>query len=470
VIAFVYSNRLEPWARAITYSAQVLFDEVWDDTQTFNLEEFRSLEEGRRRSMTLIVYYGDEEFSDSHVDLPILSIKPSGFFGPGYLNAPCPSPINLPRLVDTPVIFGGSSVIGNNQTLDTDADLLASSYFMTTRYEEVIRRETRDCHGRFPGRESLPFRAGFLSRPIVDEYTLIFRSWLNQLRVPHPERTRSFKTLLTHDVDYLGRYYKPYDPFRTLGSVLLGRQPIQRAAECLAVTAGITRDPFDTFDEMFEYDQQIDADVYYFFMAGGKSQLDGKYRIGWRRTKRLLQRCREAGAVVGLHTSYEASRNRSLIAKEKRKLEDVLGDRVHHNRHHILAWREPEDGWDLAAAGITWDSTLGYADVAGFRLGVCRPIPLFDPVSMQPFGIEEHPLIVMECTLDRPQYMGLDQDEAFCYCRDLIDTIRKHDGEFVVLWHNTAFATDPPSYQRDLYTQMLQVLDRRYRDPTTSFV
>ncbi len=75
-----------------------------------------------------------------------------------------------------------------------------------------------------------------------------------------------------------------------------------------------------------------------------------------------------------------------------------------------------EDGWALAAAGIDWDSTLGYSDMAGFRLGVCHAIPLFDPVRLEPMGVEEHPLIVMDCTLNWPQYMGLDEEGAFEQC------------------------------------------------------
>jgi hypothetical protein len=54
---------------------------------------------------------------------------------------------------------------------------------------------------------------------------------------------------------------------------------------------------------------------------------------------------------------------------------------------HYLAFREIEDGWALAKAGLDWDASLGYPDAAGFRLGVCHPIPLFDPVARRPLGI-----------------------------------------------------------------------------------
>jgi len=123
-----------------------------------------------------------------------------------------------------------------------------------------------------------------------------------------------------------------------------------------------------------------------------------------------------------------------------------------------LAWRDVEDGWALAKAGIDWDSSLGYADVAGFRLGVCHPIPLFDPVRMRPMGIEEHPLIVMDCTLSRPDYMALSEEAALEYCHRLLAATRRHNGEFVLLWHNSFISPGPGGRRLRLYEKVLRSL------------
>jgi hypothetical protein len=159
-----------------------------------------------------------------------------------------------------------------------------------------------------------------------------------------------------------------------------------------------------------------------------------------------------------LHASYAAGLDPELIGKEKARLEEVCGFPIRRNRHHYLAWREVEDGWALARAGIDWDSTLGYADVAGFRLGVCHPIPLFDPVRMRPFGIQEHALIVMDATFRDPNYMGLTETQAAACCKRLIDQTRQHQGEFVMLWHNDSFCPRPGSYLPRLYACLLAEL------------
>jgi hypothetical protein len=181
----------------------------------------------------------------------------------------------------------------------------------------------------------------------------------------------------------------------------------------------------------------------------------GAYAVEGRLAQKVVEALRRSGAVIGLHVSYEAGKDPQRIEEEKVRLEQACGMPVRRSRHHYLAWREVEHGWQLARAGIDWDSTLGYADVAGFRLGVCRPIPLFDPVRLESFGIEEHPLAIMECSLDWPRYMGFDEEGAFEYCKRLMKHARRHGGELVMLWHNTSFAPSPGNYYLRLYHRLM---------------
>jgi hypothetical protein len=81
-------------------------------------------------------------------------------------------------------------------------DMLQLSRFFLVRREEIIRRNVRDQHGRFPGNESLFFRAGCLGRPIVDEYGALLQKWLRETgedMLAPPGRID--KIYLTHDVD-----------------------------------------------------------------------------------------------------------------------------------------------------------------------------------------------------------------------------------------------------------------------------
>ena len=391
-----------------------------------------------------------------------LCFASSGVFGECYGTHASLPDLPLQQVEGVPLLFGEPVVERQHGCLIVHADIVASTYFLVTRYEEMVRREVRDQHGRFPGRESLPYRAGFIHRPIVEEYTALLWKWLREVGVDVPEPKRRFSVVPTHDVDCLRKYTRPLQPFRAVASALLGRQPLRDIPESLAVSLGLRKDPFDTFDELIALDASVNhgavpggSQSVYFFMAGGNGRFDGSYDVRSRTARRTLRKVVESGANIGLHTSYEAGKRPELIAQEKATLEEVCGFPIRRNRHHYLACREIADGWAMAKVGIDWDSSLGYADVAGFRLGVCHPIPLFDPIKMEPFGIEEHPLIVMDCTLTRPDYMALDEAAALAHCHHLLAETRRHNGEFVFLLHNTSGASSLSSRDRRLHRTLV---------------
>lgn len=392
-----------------------------------------------------------------------LYIIPSGFFGEDYGKTSSLPALPLEEIEGTPLLYGTNQIRREGGRLIIHADIIASTYFLVTRYEEMVGRDIRDEHGRFPGTKSLPCRAGFIHRPIVDEYAVLLRKWLKEAGVDVPEPKRRFSVLPTHDVDTLRKYRHAFQPLRSILSAMLGRQTLRNIPESLAVALGLKNDPLDTFAQIIAFDASCSVGLAqsptYFFMAGGTSQFDGMYNIRSKVAKSTIKLVCESGAEIGLHTSYEAGISPELIAEEKATLEEVCGFSIHRNRHHYLSWREIEHGWAMLKAGITWDSSLGYSDVAGFRLGVCRAIPMFDPVQMCPFGIKEHPLVVMDCTLSDDNYMNLNEEEAFSYCKKLINQTRKHDGEFVMLWHNTMFVPEQSNYHPRLYQKLFAWLN-----------
>jgi hypothetical protein len=406
---------------------------------------------------------------------PTVWITPSGFFGTGYGTEE-----SLPRppllcIEDVPLLFGVPAVERRGTSLVVGADIVASAYFLLTRYEEWVRGGVRDEHGRFPGRESLPFRAGFLDRPVVDEYATLLREWVRQVGVEFPPPSRRFSVLLTHDVDSIGPNPDLMLAVRSVGRGVLGRRSVRKALYDAAVASGLRRHACDNLDEVIRLDRQLirrcpsdRARSLYFFMAGGDSPYDGGYRLRDARTTRRLREVSASGAGIGLHASYQAGGDPSCVACERLALEEVTGASIHKNRHHFLRWREPDHGSTISAGGVTWDSTMGYADVAGFRLGVCRPVPLFDPIGQCLMGIEEHPLIVMDCTLNETKYMNLGEEPAFELVCRLADSTCRQQGEFVCLWHNTRLARNDTGYHKRLYARVLGYLRHvMERDPTT---
>jgi hypothetical protein len=157
----------------------------------------------------------------------------------------------------------------------------------------------------------------------------------------------------------------------------------------------------------------------------------------------LIKLCRKKNITFGLHASYEAGLNPNRILDEKKNLNRITKRKTVLNRHHYLNTREPEDMQALITAGITDDFTMGYADVAGFRLGTCRPVKWINPQTRKITSLTLHPLTIMDKSLSDKRYMYLNAHEANEYCIQLINVVESWNGELVMLWHNTSVEKTP---------------------------
>lgn len=391
-------------------------------------------------------------------------IVPSGFFQSSVYGTPESLPqLPLKEIEGVPLLFGTPKEECFEETWVIYADIIASSYFLLSRYEEIQKRDIRDKHGRFPGKESLPYKAGFIHRPIVEEYGKLLRHWLRKACVHIPEPQPELQKIwLTHDVDA---------PFfcRSLRNIC--RETLKGIGfrKALKLYQGpLEKDPYYTFPWMLEQDSLVKnrfgdrCHILFFLKAGGRHANDKPhYQVRSHDIQKLLHLFKKNKALLGLHSSYEAGIYPDLIPEEKMRLEhDWKLENIHLNRHHYLASREPEDLTKLIKAGITDDFTMGYADVSGFRLGTCRPVKWINPMTRQLTSLTLHPLSVMDCTLSESQYMGLSPDEAYQYCAGLVREIRQYRGEIVWLWHNTSFAGTESDYHKKLYVRLLNLLKR----------
>lgn len=387
-------------------------------------------------------------------------IIPSGFFNEQTYGTAASLPeLPLQEVQGIPLLFGSPKEEWVRDTWVVHADIIASTYFLISRYEEMMRRGIRDEHGRFPGKESLPYRAGFLHRPIVDEYRMLLHRWLRQSRLRVPEVKKQIRRIhLTHDVDSPTLYRS----WKGLIRSVKDKRGIYKSL--LGKFGSLEKDPFYTFPWFFRQNGILQdlvgkeqCDTILFIRGGGKSKQDKPhYDLRSKDIRKLMKSALEHGVTIGLHSSYQAGTDPTLIRKEKVFLEDNIGKNVRFNRHHFLTCREPEDMDQLEAASVTDDFTMGYADVAGFRLGTSYPVRWINPVTRRLSPLWLHPLIIMDCTLEEDKYMGLDYDRALAYCLNLMEQVRNVGGEMTLLWHNDSIHEGSGSYLRKLYAQLLK--------------
>ena len=61
---------------------------------------------------------------------------------------------------------------------------------------------------------------------------------------------------------------------------------------------------------------------------------------------------------------------------------------------------------------------------------------MFDVLNRRMMNVLQRPLLIMDVTLK--DYMKLSPKEALSACEELMDEVRSHAGEFLVLWHNSS--------------------------------
>jgi len=396
-----------------------------------------------------------------------LVIKSSVFFEDNIYGTEQSLP-HLPLRIweETPIIFGEPEIDQINDTRILQADLVASTYFLISRYEEMVRSKIRDSHGRFPGKESLPYRAGFIDRPLVEEYGRLLRMQLREIDCDAPEPpTKIQKIYLTHDVDQLAHYRNIRG---MIGGVLRGlKWPKEGNSALKSYFTGLRFDPWYTFPWLFMQDNSLidvvgkdRCEAIAFFRSGGGRKKEDKpiSNLILPDFQTLLKYCRKKNITIGLHTSYEAGYNPPLIHKEKKTLDRIGKVESVYHRHHFLRSREPEHMQTIIDAGFTDDFTLGYADMAGFRLGTCRPVKWINPKTRKLSSLTLHSLAIMDCTLSDKRYMYMNAYDAYQYCLQLIDCVESYNGELVVLWHNSSVEKKPQSYHRKLYRDVVKYL------------
>ncbi len=398
-------------------------------------------------------------------------IIPSDFFNEDIYGTQASLPqLPLQQWEGLPILFGKPRTETIDGTLVIHADLVASSYFLITRYEEMVRKDIRDHHHRFPGRESLPYRAGFIHLPIIELWAKVLAEKLASTGVNIQEIPPQIsKVYLTHDVDLISRFRSSRGCLSAFAKAYKEPRNIQQALR--SFFCGLEKDPWYTFPWLFQLAKPLTnkvgkdrcETVVFLRSRTGTIQEDLPVaRLHSRDYQQLIALTKEHQHNIGLHASYQAGCNPSLIAEEKYNLEKHVGKPILYNRNHFLNNRDPDDFRALIDSGITDDFTMGYADMAGFRLGTSRTVQWIDPIKKELTHLKLHGLNIMDLSLSDKRYMHLNATEALAYAKQIIDIIKEVGGEINLLWHNNSVALDNNSYHSALYQDILSYLQTKF--------
>jgi len=256
---------------------------------------------------------------------------------------------------------------------------------------------------------------------------------------PYPGGER-FLVALTHDVDLLGA-----------GGLATAARRFARGrfreGTAFLVDALVRRDPAFPL-------RRMGPPSTCFFLARQDDPRDGypeRYRPA---LARALDQAVADGRELGLHASYRARDEPGAIAVQATELRAAIPSNtvlLGGLRHHYLRSAPERLAGELRAAGLRYDSSIGWPSRPGLRAGTPYPYRLWDAERREP-GAWELPLVLMDATLAEERYLGLSASHAFAVATEALEPVAEHGGAVAILWH-------PPSH----HPLLSRGYDRLYR-------
>ena len=363
-----------------------------------------------------------------------------------------------------PVIFGlpklKKKVLSDSKEFHCGIDIFASSFFMLTRWEEYVNKE-RDNHNRFSSCDSLAFKNNFLHRPVVNEYVFFLQSLIQSLDFSIKIKKREYKMLVTHDVDVLFRYSSWRSGLvEIVRDISVRKNPLLAFKNTILKIKSIfkiSKDPYDTFDFLMNLSETNGLKSFFFFMAKGITQFDNRYSLDNPKTSALIERIKKRGHHVGIHPTYNSYNDVTQFSKEKTELKKASNiTNINFGRQHFLRFEVPTTWQIWEDNNMNWDSTLSYADREGFRCGVCYEFPVFNFLTRKELNLYEMPLTVMEGSFATYQ-KHISKQDMIDKIVNLQKKVKKYNGTFVFLWHNSSFNTPAWNKYKGVYEYIIEL-------------
>jgi hypothetical protein len=318
----------------------------------------------------------------------------------------------------------------SDDTIVCRLDLLSSFLFTLSRLEETLFK-TVDEHGRFPASASLALRHEYLDRPILDEHGLAFRQVLSSLLPAWRPQPRILRFKLTHDIDDIGI---PFEFRASIGHSLKRQRPFATLRDFLALSTAVEPAELALIRRLAAISEARGLHSAFYWKASPRGPYDSGYDPAQKKVRRVIDFLRERGFEMGVHPGYQTFGDRLALSSEVARLRETLGVTSPGGRQHYLRW-SPETWLDWEACGLSYDSSLGFADQFGFRAGTAFPYRPWCLRDNRELHLIELPLILMDCT--PVKYMNLDQAEGLERIKVLVQRTAQTGGVFTLLWHNT---------------------------------
>ena len=242
---------------------------------------------------------------------------------------------------------------------------------------------------------------------------------------------------ITHDIDHLF-LSKGEKFYRTILGDIIKRKNLKMVFDKI-IQKIKNNDPWD-IDKLIEIHKKYRTTGTFFFMPNIQpKRIGGGYKL--EKVKNYLnKKSKNIKGSIGIHYDVRYLEE-SRMQNDVKNLREIFNEEIYSGRAHYLIFDITKSFDILEKSGIKVDTTGGYAEHIGFRFGTSKPFKPFNFKENKEYNLIEIPLIIMDASLQSKKCMNLTPQEGFEKIKEIINKIKKYNGIFTFLWHNSSFYT-----------------------------
>ncbi len=330
------------------------------------------------------------------------------------------------------------------------------------------RSGARDRYGRIPPAANPLVAAGLERGAVVSRAGVRLReaavaaAGRRPVRVlaPWPEGKR-WAMAMTHDLD-VAALWPAFTALRLVELARKGR--LRYALATLGAAAGaLAGAPVRRAAEsLLDREAERGVRCTWFIICGTPTFAtmragDVTYRPDAQPASGIIAEAARRGQEIALHGSFVTSERPAEFDGQRARLERLVGRPVAGVRQHFLRVIPGRTHREMERAKLGFDSSCGFPDRNGFRLGVADVLPAWDAEQGRALGIAEAP----PCWMDRAlsKYRGVEDPRAWVAdALALAEECRAADGLWVGVWHPNLVAALGYPGAPEAYDELLRGL------------
>lgn len=333
-----------------------------------------------------------------------------------------------------------------------------ANLFDLLTFQEEIKYDKRDVHGRFMGSYSPRHQNKLLEVPAFNEAVAALVAACTGLIVNgHPlfelnDMLLPAGIILSHDCDSLygnDKWTQGVRAYRVVRPLANARLPVPGNLWWMIKNAVTPRRYyFDNLTGMIDLERTFGYQSTFYMLNGSGGRFGA--RSGTKGLRELLAKIPE-GWDTGIHYNYDTHLDTERFKNQFDELRQFTGTDIVAGRAHYLRFDPVRSFPFLESFGIRVDESAGYSDYLGYRCGIGGCFEPFDSKTGRAHRIIEIPMIIMDSTLVL-QY----EDDALDKVRRMLTHLQHVGGALSVLFHPGVFHNPEFPEMLGIYHRILQ--------------